>query len=74
MKKVLSIVLLFVFLLPSLSFAARVRAYYRDSDGDGIKERRVESYERSRPNSSTRDNYGSPGNYNQNTGTYNPEK
>ena len=72
MKKVLLIVLLIVFLLPTLSLAAHVDGYWKDTDRDGVKDTYVQPHERTNPNSSRTDNYGYPGNLNPNTDRYTP--
>lgn len=66
--------LLVVLAFPPLLFAGdvSVRGYWKDSNHDGVKETYVSPYHRTSPNNKVKDNYGYPGNYNQNTGTTTP--
>lgn len=72
MKKIILFLLVLVLIIPALSFAGRVKGYWRDSDGDGVKDSYVQPYQRTNPNSSRMDNYSYPGNYNPNSGTITP--
>lgn len=72
MKKVLLIAVLLV-MVPMIANAESVRGYWRDSDGDGLKETYVQPHLRTSPNSTTLDNYSYPGNYNPNTGSTTPQ-
>lgn len=60
------------FVSPAISNAGdtRVRGYWRDSDRDGIKDQYVEPYHRSSPDRTPTNNYGYPGNYNPNSGSF----
>jgi hypothetical protein len=49
-----------------------VRGYWRDSDHDGVKDTYVAPHRQTNPDSTPRDNYNYPGNYNPNTGTTTP--
>ena len=71
MKKVLLLIVM-AFFLPLVAFAGdvSVRGYMRDSNHDGIKDTYVAPSHRSSPNDSVRDNYGYPGNYNPNKGSF----
>ncbi len=77
MKKSIALLALlsFVLLFTVSAFAEgshRVRGYYRDSDGDGYKETYVAPHQSTNPDSSLRNNYDYPGNYNPNSGTVTP--
>lgn len=61
-KTIIALVLLASFLLPCLAHAVRVSGYHRK---DGTY---VQSYERSAPNNTVRDNYSYEGNQNPYTG------
>jgi hypothetical protein len=71
-KKPLCLALTFAFVLlwPILAPAAdtQVRGHWRDSDRDGVKDTYVDSYRRTTPNDTSRDNYSHPGNFNPNRG------
>lgn len=69
MKHILT-ALSIVLILSTIAIAAdqRVRGYWRDTDGDGFKDRYVDSYHRTTPNTSRFDNYSSQGNINPWTG------
>lgn len=67
MRYILAVLLVMVAV--SVSFAdQRVKGYYRDSDGDGYRERYVDSYNRTTPNNNPYDNYSTRGNTNPYTG------
>lgn len=69
------LVLLASVLLCASAFAGgnhRNRGHYRDSDGDGYKETYVAPHRSTNPDSSPRNNYNYPGNYNPNSGTITP--
>lgn len=68
------VALLVVIAFPPLSFAddVSVKGYWRDSNHDGVKDTYVSPSHRTSPNSTVKDNYGYPGNYNPNTGTTSP--
>ncbi len=68
MKKIIVFTLAIILALPILTFAGQVRGYWRDSDGDGYKEKYVQPYQRSNPDRYESNNYGYPGNLNPNTG------
>ena len=67
MKKVIFIFAMF-FIMPLVADAEQVDGYWRDSDGDGIKDKYVNPYNRSNKNDSIWDNYGTKGNTNPYTG------
>jgi hypothetical protein len=68
MKKLL-LIAVFLFTIPSIAVSTeRVKGYWRDFDGDGVKDTYIDSYERTSPNKTKTDNYNYPGNYNPNTG------
>src|SRR3972149_3200440 len=64
MRKI-ALILVILLAVPPLSFAGNVKGYWRDSDGDGVKDTYVEPHQRTNPNRSRMDNYSHPGNYNQ---------
>lgn len=66
MKRLIAAAVLFAIAAPAMG-QVHVRGYYRK---DGTY---VQPYERTRPNSTTSDNYDTPGNYNPNTGRITPE-
>ena len=66
MKKLLTILILFVFIVPSLAFAGWVKGYYRKNGTY------VAPHYRTSPNKSRTDNYSYPGNLNPNTGQITP--
>ena len=69
MRKIMIGLVVASFLFTGISFAAeQVRGHWRDTDRDGVKDTYVNPYERTSPNKSKSDNYGTPGNYNPNTG------
>lgn len=71
-KSVAFLVLLSAVLFAVSAFAEgnhRVRGYWRDSDHDGAKDTYVAPHQSTNPDSSLRNNYGYPGNYNPNSGT-----
>jgi PAS domain S-box-containing protein len=69
MRKIIIGLVVASFLFTGISFAAeQVRGHWRDTDRDGVKDTYVNPYERTSPNKSKSDNYGTPGNYNPNTG------
>lgn len=70
--KVFAAILIVVLALPVLCQAGEVRGYWRDSNGDGIKDSWVSPYQRTNPNSTRMDNYSYPGNFNPNTGRITP--
>ena len=65
MKKIIIIVVALSF-VPAVSLAGRVRGYYR-KNGTYVK-----PHYRTNPNSTRRDNYSYPGNYNPNTHQFTP--
>lgn len=74
-KSIVLLVLLASVLLCVTAFAEgshRTKGYYRDSDGDGYKETYVAPHQSTNPDSSLRNNYNYPGNYNPNSGTITP--
>lgn len=74
-KSIVLLVLLASVLLCVSAFAEgshRVRGYYRDSDRDGYKETYVAPHSQTNPDSSPRNNYNYPGNYNPNRGEITP--
>ena len=74
-KSIVLLVLLASILLCASAFAEgshRSRGYYRDSDGDGYKETYVAPHRSTNPDSSPRNNYNYPGNFNPNSGTITP--
>jgi hypothetical protein len=74
-KSIVPLVLIASVLLCASAFAGgshRVKGYYRDSDHDGIKDTYVAPHQQTNPDSSPRNNYNYPGNYNPNTGTTTP--
>ena len=71
MKKIVFI-LAFFFIVPSVFAAQSVKGHMKDTDGDGIKDTYVGSYQRSSPNKTKLDNYSTPGNYNPYKGEITP--
>jgi hypothetical protein len=71
MRKI-ALILVILLAVPPVSFAGNVKGYWRDSDGDGVKDTYVEPHQRTNPNRSRMDNYSYPGNYNPNTGRITP--
>jgi hypothetical protein len=74
-KSVALLVLLSGFLFTASAFADgshTTKGYYRDSDGDGYKEKYVAPHQSTNPDSSLRNNYNYPGNYNPNSGIITP--
>ena len=74
-KSIVLLVLLASVLLCVSAFAEgshRTRGYYRDSDGDGYKETYVAPHRSTNPDSTPRNNYNYPGNYNPNSGIITP--
>jgi hypothetical protein len=72
MKKLIVFTLVLSLVIPVIVQAGNVRGYWRDSDGDGIKDTYVQPYQRSNPDNSVTNNYGYPGNLNPNTGQITP--
>lgn len=73
MKRIFALILFAAFLIPAICQAGDyVRGYYRDSNGDGIKDTYVSPYQRTSPNNIRTDNYSYPGNYNPNSGRITP--
>lgn len=74
--KRLMLLLISTMLLVGVSFAdERVKGYWRDSDGDGYKEKYVQPYTRTSPDNNPYNNYSTQGNINPYTGkegTVNP--
>jgi len=71
MKKII-FVLVFVF-IPVFAYSSdRVTGHWRDTNHDGLKDTYVQPHQRTAPNSTARDNYSYPGNYNPNTGRITP--
>lgn len=70
--KTIALILAILLAIPALSHAGEVRGYWRDSDGDGLKDTYVQPYQRTNPNHSRTDNYSYPENYNPNTGRITP--
>jgi hypothetical protein len=74
-KSIVLLVLLSSVLLCVSAFAEgshRTKGYYRDSDGDGYKDTYVAPHQSTNPDSSLRNNYNYPGNYNPNKGEVTP--
>ena len=74
-KSIALLVLLAVVLLTASAFAEgshRVKGYWRDSDHDGVKDTYVAPHRQTNPDSSPRNNYNFPGNYNPNKGAITP--
>jgi hypothetical protein len=72
MKKIIVFTLAIILAVPILTYAAQVRGYWSDRDGDGYKESYTNPYQRMNPNNTVQDNYSHPGNYNPNTGQITP--
>ena len=73
MKKFASILIIAFLLFPLLSFATeRVRGQWRDTNRDGVKDSYADSYKRTSPNSTKRDNYSTRKKYNPNKGEFTP--
>jgi hypothetical protein len=71
-KSIVLLVLLASILLCTSAFAEgshRVKGYSRDLDGDGYKEIHVAPHQSTNPDSSPRNNFNYPGNYNPNKET-----
>jgi len=71
MKKTIFLIV-FLLAFPALSFGGSVRGYWKDTNGDGVKDTYVQPYQRTNPNSIRTDNYSYPGNYNPNRGQQTP--
>lgn len=74
-KNIVLLVLLASVLLCVFAFAEgshNVRGYWRDTNHDGIKDTYVAPHRQTNPDSTPRNNYNYPGNYNPNTGTVTP--
>jgi hypothetical protein len=65
MKKLILIVLM-ILAIPSLLLASdvRVNGYWRDSNGDGVKDTYVQPYHRTAPDHNLYNNYSTQGNIN----------
>jgi hypothetical protein len=70
MKRLCILTIVIILAFPLLTSAAQVKGYWRDSNGDGLKDTFVQPYQRTNPNNTVRDNYNYPGNYNPNSGNY----
>ena len=68
MKKLVLLLIVLLFVFPTLCFGASVKGHWKDTNHDGVKDTYVQPYERTNPNSSRTDNYSYPGNTNPNTG------
>lgn len=72
MKRLIIFILILILAAPVIVEAGRVRGYFRDSDGDGYKDKYVQPYYRTPPDGNPYNNYSHPGNYNPNTGKITP--
>ncbi len=73
MRKLFAAAILMALLWPVSSNAHNVKGYYRDTNGDGIRDTYVQPYQQTSPNNTRMDNYSYPGNYNPNTGGVTPQ-
>ncbi|MEW6186716.1 MAG: hypothetical protein AB1585_13355 [Thermodesulfobacteriota bacterium] len=70
MKNLSFLFLILILAFPTITVSAAVRGHWKDTDRDGLKDTYIQPYQRSSPNSTLRDNYNYPGNYNPNSGSF----